>query len=221
MKFPGADKTRIVCLSCSDSPLEGRSRCRSCLNRSAESAARYRTNHPERIKDSSQRDRINLLAEGLCISCRRFPSLPKRTRCADCLKKHRDQIERKRASRREKGVCRQCGSYSGSRAHCRNCLDLINIRDRALRNEVLIAYGNKCTCCGESERSFLQIDHKVGKGRSDRLAGLYSARWYRWLKNHDFPADYQLLCANCNWGKHLNGGICPHQNLNFEKESQP
>ena len=26
------------------------------------------------------------------------------------------------------------------------------------------------------------------------------------------PQDrYQLLCANCNFGKLMNGGVCPHQ----------
>lgn len=30
--------------------------------------------------------------------------------------------------------------------------------------------------------------------------------------SNDWPRDrYQLLCANCNFGKLMNGGICPHQ----------
>lgn len=25
-----------------------------------------------------------------------------------------------------------------------------------------------------------------------------------------------LLCANCNWGKHINKGICPHKDVNCQ-----
>lgn len=32
------------------------------------------------------------------------------------------------------------------------------------------------------------------------------------LKRQGWPQDrYQLLCANCNFGKLMNGGVCPHQ----------
>jgi hypothetical protein len=31
-----------------------------------------------------------------------------------------------------------------------------------------------------------------------------------WLKRHNFPPGFRILCFNCNSGRHLNGGICPH-----------
>ena len=32
-----------------------------------------------------------------------------------------------------------------------------------------------------------------------------------WLYRNNFPKGFQTLCFNCNWGKHINDGICPHQ----------
>ena len=29
----------------------------------------------------------------------------------------------------------------------------------------------------------------------------------------DFPEGFQILCFNCNAGKHRNGGRCPHEQL--------
>jgi hypothetical protein len=81
-----------------------------------------------------------------------------------------------------------------------------------LRQDVLNLYGNKCACCGETVVFFLQLDHvnnnggshrrdKKGKRRDNRIAYIDA------IKN---PHLYQLLCANCNYGKQLNGGNCPH-----------
>ena len=33
---------------------------------------------------------------------------------------------------------------------------------------------------------------------------------FRKIIRGGFPANYQILCANCNWGKEMNGGVCPH-----------
>jgi hypothetical protein len=82
-----------------------------------------------------------------------------------------------------------------------------------LRAEVLNAYGGQCACCGEREPCFLHIDHMNNDGyRHRQTFGGSSTAMYRWLKQRGFPRDgYQLLCANCNFGRFLNGGTCPHQ----------
>ena len=83
------------------------------------------------------------------------------------------------------------------------------------RDQVFAAYGGyKCACCGESERLFLSIDHIDNNGAEERKSGLYSGSgysFYRWLRKFGFPAGYQVLCMNCQVGKHKNGGVCPHQ----------
>jgi hypothetical protein len=82
----------------------------------------------------------------------------------------------------------------------------------ALRERVLAAYGGKCACCGEDEPIFLAIDHKNGGGSKHREQFRTSEQFYKWLEANGYPSDeYQCLCANCNWGKHANGGTCPHK----------
>lgn len=33
---------------------------------------------------------------------------------------------------------------------------------------------------------------------------------YRWLMKNKYPSGFQVLCWNCNMGKQINGGVCPH-----------
>ena len=83
------------------------------------------------------------------------------------------------------------------------------------RDQVFAAYGGyKCRCCGETEQMFLSIDHVHNNGAEERKAGLYKGSgtgFYLWLRKSGFPPGYQVLCMNCQIGKHKNGGVCPHQ----------
>jgi hypothetical protein len=83
------------------------------------------------------------------------------------------------------------------------------------RNQVFEAYGGyKCNCCGETEPLFLSIDHVDNNGAKERKSGSYAGSgtaFYQWLRKSGFPPGYQVLCMNCNVGKHKNGGVCPHQ----------
>jgi hypothetical protein len=88
---------------------------------------------------------------------------------------------------------------------------------KKLKAETLLAYGNKCNCCDETQPVFLTIDHvnNDGGGRKREKGGL---QFYSKLRKLGYPQDeYQLLCFNCNTGRHLNGGVCPHQ----EKKEPP
>jgi len=87
------------------------------------------------------------------------------------------------------------------------------LRHASVRSELLIAYGGKCCCCGECEPMFLELDHTNGGGTKHRtLIGRSSKTLYSLLKRQGFPKDeYRLLCANCNQGRHRNGGVCPHK----------
>lgn len=81
-----------------------------------------------------------------------------------------------------------------------------------LRSEMIEAYGGKCSCCGESQKQFLQLDHIKNDGYMDRKIHRTSTKLFAHLKKKGWPTDrYQLLCANCNFGKMLNGGVCPHK----------
>lgn len=84
-----------------------------------------------------------------------------------------------------------------------------------LREQVFAAYGGyKCACCGETEPLFLTIDHIENNGAEMRKTGVHSrggTQFYQWLRMNKFPDGFQVLCMNCNLGKHRNGGVCPHK----------
>lgn len=84
--------------------------------------------------------------------------------------------------------------------------------DDKLKELVFKHYGKKCACCGESNLAFLSIDHIKGKGTIHRKS--IKVKINNWLIKNNFPKGFQTLCFNCNWGKHINGGVCPHKELN-------
>ncbi len=91
-------------------------------------------------------------------------------------------------------------------------------RSQQLKDAVYNAYGGYvCNCCGETEPSFLSVDHVNNDGnRHRRATGFGTRRWsgkkiYSLIIDDGFPPDYQILCMNCNWGKARNGGVCPHK----------
>lgn len=70
----------------------------------------------------------------------------------------------------------------------------------------------KCMCCGENIYEFLTIDHINGGGRKHRTE--IKGTIYKWLVDNNFPDGFQVLCYNCNSGKRVNNGVCPHKTLN-------
>lgn len=94
----------------------------------------------------------------------------------------------------------------------------ISANHLSLKLEIMMAYGGcKCACCGETNHIFLTIDHMDGNGSKHRTEIFGKSRssggalFYRWLKNNNFPSGFQVLCYNCNIGKHRNGNVCPHK----------
>lgn len=78
------------------------------------------------------------------------------------------------------------------------------------RKAVIDHYGGKCACCGIEDIDVLEFDHINGGGHKHfRKEGIN--KLMNWLYKNDYPEGFQVLCSNCNVGKHLNGGTCPHQ----------
>ena len=80
----------------------------------------------------------------------------------------------------------------------------INVRKwRALAFKIL---GNKCCRCGFNDVHALQIDHMNGGGYKERMT-LYknSPRKFYKAVIADKENKYQLLCANCNQIKRIEG----------------
>ena len=91
-------------------------------------------------------------------------------------------------------------------------------RRKQFREAVFAFYGGYvCACCGLSDPAFMTLDHihndgaafrRQHFGKQGRGGGVLT---YQWLVQHGFPPGYQVLCANCQFGKRMNHGICPHQ----------
>ena len=94
---------------------------------------------------------------------------------------------------------------------CRNASYLREWRLR-LRRFVLNRLGGRCKCCGEREFEFLVLDHVQGGGTKEnkiyRGGGVLLSK----VKKDGCPRKkYQVLCLNCNWSKHIGGGVCVHK----------
>ena len=87
-----------------------------------------------------------------------------------------------------------------------------NVKYRAkLKQQVLNHYGRVCACCGEANEKFLTIDHANDDGAEHRRKiGRQSNALHLFIIREGFPSYFQVLCWNCNSGRHNNGGVCPH-----------
>lgn len=81
-----------------------------------------------------------------------------------------------------------------------------------IREDVIAAYGGRCSCCGESEPEFLTLDHVNNDGAEHRRANALSTgiKAWKWARDNQHPQNLQLLCWNCNCAKGIYGS-CPHQ----------
>lgn len=122
-----------------------------------------------------------------------------------------------------KGLCARCYKPKEERSHCfcQKCLEVINKRGREftqrIKVEVIRHYGGECTCCGEQNLKFLTIDHINNDGKAHRKV-MGRKDWggrslYLWLRKNNYPLGFQVQCFNCNLGRSINGGICPHKEV--------
>lgn len=135
-------------------------------------------------------------------------------RCAHCL----DRLGKWRRSKRSAEVkapdicsVHDCNKpVEAPHKMCAACRPVSNAgvkkRNAILKQEVFTAYGGQCACCSVAEQSFLSIDHINGY---DGTGPRKSQPLYRWLKKNGYPAEFQLLCMNCNTAKSRRG-YCPH-----------
>jgi hypothetical protein len=110
-------------------------------------------------------------------------------------------------------LCRYCGKPNERhpKVLCGACKDKKAAFQKALKVETFNAYGGCfCSCCNEQELAFLTIDHVTAKKKDDTWQ---RGGWvlYRELKQRGFPPGFLVMCFNCNCGRQLNGGICPHK----------
>ena len=87
----------------------------------------------------------------------------------------------------------------------------LSARGQWLKSEAFEAYGGAiCRCCEEALKGFLTIDHIDGVTKVERKRQGLGTVLYQWLRSHNYPAGFQVLCYNCNLGRAHNDGVCPH-----------
>jgi hypothetical protein len=82
---------------------------------------------------------------------------------------------------------------------------------RQLRKAAFAIYGNVCQCCNLDDEMILTIDHVTGGGRQHKRTLNINNQFYKWLAKNSYPIGFQTLCFNCNCGRSINNGVCPHQ----------
>lgn len=77
--------------------------------------------------------------------------------------------------------------------------------------QVFDHYGRECTCCGCGIPKLLTIEYMRSKGVENQNI-IDQSKLYKYLVTENFPAAYETLCINCNYGKG-KGTACPHSEL--------
>lgn len=120
-------------------------------------------------------------------------------------------------------LCRTCGepkniddfptngrAKSGRSSVCRFCRNKGSVINNRQERERLLAHlGGKCACCGERTFEFLALDHVNGNGAEERRLTHQRNIVRKILNTTPPPADYRLLCHNCNLAYGFYG-YCPH-----------
>jgi hypothetical protein len=195
-----------ICSRC-DIKIEGKSKlCADCKVLVAqEKAANRRTT----VKGKRR-------VRGECLTCA-APN-PDSDYCPQCT----TGVVRCKQRWKQEGRCYECGKPRENLEvlSCFTCSEKkkVNIAAwrRKLKIETFVRYGGfVCACCGENNEAFLQLDHINGGGCEHRknVTGGGGTQLYTHLRDNNWPEGYQVLCANCNWGKRFLG-VCPH-NLPF------
>jgi len=116
----------------------------------------------------------------ICTKC-------KKTKTSDLFRKHKRQKDGRYC------ICKACERLAWW----------------SLRKEVYSHYGGYvCAVCGETDPETLQIDHILNNGKAHRAEINQDARHIIvWLKKHNYPDGFQVLCKWCNLIKALTLNI--------------
>lgn len=165
---------------------------------------------PTRNSKKWRKWRLEMLSLGLCTTCGKKRSIEGKVRCVHCLAKRKKTDRQRRTLFRKEGLCHCGGPRPAVGKKCDACVTGVRNGRRSMRSEALALYGSKCACCGETIPQFLTFDHINRDGAADRRMGGKKEAFLRGLLKQP-RLDIQVLCFNCNLGRELNGGICPHE----------
>lgn len=143
---------------------------------------------------------INRYIGSPCSKCGNRVRMKKKAACVVCLRR-KAEAWMKRVGYRKRPHMVAAKNARSRRQHL------------AIKRATIDAYGGKCSCCGEKEICFLTIDHEVPVLRKTRgyTAMKTGSDTYRKLRAQSYPKGFRVLCFNCNCGRQVNGGVCPHK----------
>ncbi len=152
---------------------------------------------------------------GLCPSCATRSIEQGKNACRRCLDLANERRKLKYASKKNSTICMLCLTNQRHEGYsmCHWCIKYQTTYRLNLKLEIFDAYGGaKCACpqCPlslDTNHQFLSIDHIHDGGRRQNKRG---TNLYLWLRTHQYPSGYRVLCHNCNCGRQINNGICPH-----------
>lgn len=165
-------------------------------------------------------ERMQLIAAGICTSCRRDPA-DSGTNCAPCLQKRREALREVHRRRLAAGRCVTCNKepLKVGFKRCQPCLTRRQMEAVRLRFAAFVAYGGAiCACCGATDIEFLHIDHIGGGGNAHRKRSGTRGVIYWWLKRNHYPPGFRVLCAGCNLAMGFYG-YCPHQRFDPDQST--
>lgn len=209
-------KNEGLCPLCGEKLCNNRKICNQCLEKQI-----------SKPRDDVWIPRKDRQKHGLCLDCGQNNSTSN-LYCNLCSKKRTINQSSIRKQNIMNGLCGYCGKrlLVKNRKGCVICIYKRNKwygisktrnrnmqKNKLLRDQIIQHYGGKCNCCGETERTFLAIDHIDGNGNIHRrkIKKRSGMAFCQWLINQNFPKKFQILCHNCNMSKYLNGGICAHK----------
>jgi 5-methylcytosine-specific restriction endonuclease McrA len=116
-----------------------------------------------------------------------------------------------RRNRKNRNLCRDCNNPpEPGRVRCASCSFKHNERSRIdykinSRGKVIELYGGQCTCCGQTNYKYLELDHVNNDGNLHRK-DINRKSSYQYIAKYGSTYDLQVLCANCHRAKTSYGG---------------
>jgi hypothetical protein len=164
------------------------------------------------FREYSKRRREECKKNGICAKCFIRKAKPNQTRCIKCS----SYDKKKWVEYKKRNLCvycykKKCKADKDSN-YCYKCREKNKQKRLNKKDRIINHYGGKCFCCGEANITFLTIDHINNDGnRHRRINQQAKNNFYNWIIQNNFPSGFQVLCWNCNMGKYINKGICPHE----------
>ena len=108
------------------------------------------------------------------------------------------------------GCMKHVSMRSWNKKHCRDCnkRNLRRIDYKEKRNQIHDLLGGECVVCGEDDPIYFQLDHIRNDADHYITSDRQVRRRYPIKPAHVFKEikRFQLMCANCNHAKRMNGG---------------